>query len=42
MVVLVLNMSDPDRVRPPTARTYDAGEGIEPAIGSYGHREHVV
>ena len=42
MVVIVLNMSDPDRVRPLTARTNDAGEGNEPAIGSRGHREHAI
>ena len=42
MVVLVLNMSNPDRVRPSTARKNDAGEGNEPAVGSHGHREHVI
>ena len=35
-------MSDPDRVRPSTARKIDADDDIEPAKGSHGRREHVV
>ena len=40
--MLVLKLSNPDRVRPSTARKIDADDDIEPAKGSHGRREHVV
>ena len=40
--MIVLKLSNPDRVRPSTARKIDADDDIEPAKGSHGRREHVV